>query len=203
MSETFEVNAQTRNDTGRSASRRLRKTGQVPGIVYGGPREPVMITVNHNALLKHLESEAFYSHVLNLNLDGVTEQVVLKDLQRHPARPFILHLDLQRITTEKRIRMHVPVHFINESLCPGIKKGGTATRSIIEVEVSCLPHHLPEFIAVDMAELDMGHTVHVGELQMPEGVELSHTLDPHAPVVSIHGLRGAAESEETSPAAKT
>jgi len=205
MSETFEVVARSRTDTGRSASRRLRKIGQVPGIVYGGLGEPIMISVNHNELLKHLEHESFYSHILNLNLEGNTEKVVLKALHRHPARPFVLHLDFQRIRAEMQIRMHVPVHFINENLCPGVKKGGTVTRNITELEVVCLPQDLPEFIAVDMTALEMGHTVHVSDLQLPANLELSHTLDPHAPVVSIHGVRGEAEAEEeaeTQAAAK-
>jgi len=200
MSETFEVIARSRTDAGRSASRRLRKLGQVPGIVYGGQREPTMISVDHNELVKHLEYESFYSHVLDLSLDGSTEKVVLKDLQRHPARPFVIHIDFQRISAEKRIRMHVPMHFSNENLCPGIKKGGTVTRNITELEVVCLPQDLPEFISVDMAELDMGHTVHVSDLQLPAGVELSHTLDPHAPVVSIHGVRGGGEAEAETEA---
>jgi large subunit ribosomal protein L25 len=196
MSETFEVIAKNRTDAGRSASRRLRKEGRVPGIVYGAQREPTMISVDHNELTKQLEHESFYSHVLNLNLEGSTEKVVLKDLQRHPARPFVIHIDFQRISSEKRIRMHVPVHFINEALCPGSKKGGTVTHNIIELEVSCLPQDLPEFIVVDMVELDLGHTVHVSDLKLPAGVELSHTLDPRAPVVSIHGARGGAEPED-------
>jgi large subunit ribosomal protein L25 len=195
MSETFEVNAQNRTDAGRSASRRLRKGGRVPGIVYGAQREPTMISVDQNELTKQLEHESFYSHVLDLNLEGSTEQVVLKNLQRHPARPLVMHIDFQRISSEKKIRVHVPVHFTNETLCPGSKKGGTVTHNIIELEVSCLPQDLPEFIAVDMAELDLGHTVHVSDLMLPAGVELSHTLDPRAPVVSIHGARGGTEPE--------
>lgn len=204
MSETFEVIAQTRDDAGRGASRRLRRMGRVPGIIYGGQRPPTMISVDHNELIKQLEHEAFYSHLLGMKLDETTEMVVLKDLQRHPAKPFVLHIDFQRVSAEKRLRLHVPLHFTNESACPGIKKGGTVTRSITEVEVTCLPKDLPEFIVVDMASLDVGHTLHVSDLGMPAGVELSHTLDPHAPVVSIHGIRGGgtgAEPGATSEAA--
>jgi large subunit ribosomal protein L25 len=195
MSETFEIVARTRSGAGKGASRRLRKTGMVPGIVYGGHLEPIPISLEHSELIKHLEHEAFYSHVLDLKLDGTVQKVVLKDLQRHPAKPFVLHVDFQRISAQGRIRMHVPVHYINEGVCPGIKKGGIVTRNIVELEVTCLPQDLPEFIAVDMAELDLGHTLHVSDLKTPAGVELSHTLDPRAPVVSIHGARGGSEAE--------
>ena len=196
MSESFELDVQSREDGGKGASRRLRRGGRVPGIVYGGHKDPVMISVAHNELVQHLEHEAFYSHVLDLNAGDLAEKVVLKDLQRHPAKPFITHVDFQRISADEKIRMHVPLHFVNENLCPGIKKGGTVTRNINEVEVSCLPGDLPEFIEVDMSTVDTGHTVHVGELVVPGGVELVHTLDLDAPVVSIHGSRGIGEEAE-------
>lgn len=191
MSIGFEIDATSRDDAGKGASRRLRSTGMVPGIVYGGHKDPTMIAVKHNELVHHLEEEAFYSHVLTLNLDGQAESVVLKDLQRHPAKPFVTHVDFQRISAEETIRMHVPLHFINEDVCPGLKMGGTASHNINEVEVICLPRDLPEFIPVDMAQVEIGQTIHVSEMVMPEGVELTHTLDPNAPVVSIHGARSA------------
>jgi len=195
MQETFEIDAQSRADTGKGASRRLRGTGKVPGILYGAHKDPVMISVAHNELVQHLEHEAFYSHILSLKLDGAAERVVLKDLQRHPAKPFVTHVDFQRISEDETIRMHVPLHFTNEKDCVGLKKGGAATHNMNEIEVICLPKDLPEFIEVDMAEMDTGHSVHVGELVMPEGVELVHTLDPHAPVVSVHGAHGTEEEE--------
>jgi large subunit ribosomal protein L25 len=193
MSVTFDLEAQPRADAGKGASRRLRRTGWVPGIVYGGHQPPEMIALQHHILLQQLDQESFYSHVLNLQLNGAVQKVVLKDLQRHPSKPFVLHIDLQRITAEERIRMHVPLHFLNENVCIGLKKGGTATHSITEVEIICLPGDLPEFIGVDMTDVDTGETIHVAQLQMPAGVELNHTLDPNAPVVSIHGTRGSDE----------
>jgi large subunit ribosomal protein L25 len=202
MQETFQIDAKSRADAGKGASRRLRGTGMVPGIVYGGHKEPVMIAIKHNELAQHLEHEAFYSHVLKLNLDGATESVVLKDLQRHPAKPFVTHIDFQRISAAEKIRMLVPLHFTNESKCVGLKKGGAATHNINEIEITCLPKDLPEFIEVDMSELDTGMSVHVGELVMPEGVELVHTLDPHAPVVSVHGAHGMDEADEEGEAAE-
>jgi large subunit ribosomal protein L25 len=168
----------------------------VPGIVYGAHKDPVMIAVPHNDLVRHLEHEAFYSHVLDLTLSGSTEKVVLKDLQRHPAKPFVTHVDFQRVSAEEKIRMHVPLHFLNEAGCPGVKTGGTVTHNITEVEITCLPKDLPEYIGVDMGAVQMGESVHLGQVVMPDGVELVRTLDLDAPVVSIHGTRGGAEEGE-------
>lgn len=169
--ETFIVNAQSRSDMGKGASRRLRHDGVVPGIIYGGDSEPKMITVVHTELEKHLEHESFYSHVLTLSLDGVEEKVVLKDLQRHPSRPFVLHVDFLRITADTKIRMTVPLHFANDDVSPGVKHGGTATYYLTSVEVECKPADLPEFIPVDLADLDLGHTLHLTDLNLPESVE--------------------------------
>lgn len=196
MGESFDINAKVREDGGKGASRRLRRTGMVPGILYGGHKDPQMITVAHNELAQSLEREAFYSRVLDLSLDGNTEKVVLKDLQRHPAKPFVTHVDFQRISADDKIRMLVPLHFINENTCPGVKMGGIVTHNINQAEVVCLPKDLPEFIIVDMADMGIGNSVHLGELTMPEGVELSHTLDTAAPVVSVHGARGTDEELE-------
>jgi len=196
MSASFDIEAQPREDAGKGASRRLRRTGMVPGILYGGQKDPAMIAVNHNSLIQHLEQESFYSHILNLSLDGNSERVVLKDLQRHPARPFVTHIDFLRISENQTIRMHIPLHFTNEDACPGIKEGGLASHSLKEVEVTCLPKDLPEYIEVDLTGMDIWETVHVKELKLPAGVELVHTLDPNASVVSIHGARSE-EDEET------
>jgi len=169
--ETFIVNAQSRSDMGKGASRRLRHDGVVPGIIYGGDSEPKMIAVVHTELEKHLEHESFYSHILTLSLDGVEEKVVLKDLQRHPSRPFVQHVDFLRITAETKIRMTVPLHFANDDVSPGVKRGGTATYYLTSVEVECKPGDLPEFIGVDLADLDVGHTLHLTDLNLPESVE--------------------------------
>jgi len=195
MSASFDITAQSREDTGKGASRRLRRTGMVPGIVYGGGKDPAMIALRHNELLQHLENEAFYSHILNLTHGGNTERVVLKDLQRHPAKPFVTHADFMRISETEAIRMLVPLHFTNEKDAPGIKMGGLASHSIKEVEITCLPKDLPEFIEVDLAGMEIGDTVHVNELKLPEGVELTSSLDPRAAVVSVHGARTEDEEE--------
>lgn len=168
--ETFIVNAQSRSDMGKGASRRLRRDGAVPGILYGAGGEPAMISVVHTELEKHLEHEAFYSHILTLNLDGKEEKVVLKDLQRHPSRPFVQHVDFMRVSADAAIHMTVPLHFINEAISPGVKRGGTATYYLTSVEVACKPADLPEYLQVDLADLDVGHTVHLTEIGLPEGV---------------------------------
>lgn len=189
MSASFDIEVHSREDAGKGASRRLRRMGMVPGILYGGHRDPMMIAVNHNELIQHLEQEAFYSHILNLTCDGAGERVVLKNLQRHPAKPFVTHVDFQRISENEKLRMQVPLHFTNEKASPGLLAGGIASHSLKEVEITCLPKDLPEYIEVDLTGLEIWETVHVKDLKLPGGVELVHTLDPNASVVSIHGAR--------------
>ena len=196
MSASFDIEVVSREDAGKGASRRLRRTGMVPGIIYGGHKDATNIAVNHNELIQHLENEAFYSHILNVILGGNSERVVLKDLQRHPAKPFVTHIDFQRISESEKIRMHVPLHFTNEKASPGIKMGGLASHSLKEVEITCLPKDLPEFIEVDLTGMEIGSTIHVQELKLPEGIDLTSTLDPKAAVVSIHGARTEEEEEE-------
>ncbi len=195
MSVSFDVQAQPRSDTGKGASRRLRREGLVPAIVYGGHKEPEMICVAHNEALLHLDREAFYSHVLNLKLGDAAYPVVLKDLQRHPAKPFILHMDFMRVTQDEKIRMVVPLHFMNEGTSKGVKLGGNASHNLTEVEISCLPKDLPEFISIDLAEMDIGDIIHLSEIPMPEGVALAHAPDPDEPVVVMYGARAGAETE--------
>ena len=196
MQETFELKAESRSDAGKGASRRLRHAGKVPAIVYGGGKDPLMIALDHNDLLKHLEHEAFYSHVLSVDVGGARESCVLKDVQRHPARPIIMHLDLQRVRADEKIRMHVPLHFENESIAPGVKQGGAVSHHLSEVDVSCLPKDLPEYIAVDMGAMGLNDALHLSQLKLPAGVELvalAHGDD--ALVVSVHTARAQIEEE--------
>ncbi len=195
MSETFEVIAQHRGEAGRGASRRLRRTGQIPGIVYGAHKEPEMISLHHNAMVLHLENEAFYSSILSLKVGDVSSEVVLKDLQRHPAKPFILHADFQRVSMDEQIRMNVPLHFMNESTAPGVKAGGIASHNLTEIEITCLPKDLPEFVSVDAGDMEIGDIVHLSEVVLPEGVELAHTPDPDVPVLIVHGAHAEEEDE--------
>ena len=201
MSANFEVIAQSRTDTGKGASRRLRRSGQLPGIVYGAHQEPAMISVKHHELTHALENEAFYSNLLTLKVDGKAETVVLKDLQRHPSKPFILHVDFQRVQADEKIRLHVPIHFVNEESCPGIKSGGQASHVMADVEISCLPKDLPEFIAVDMSKLEMGAILHASELSLPAGVELASSDTGEDPiVVTIHATHRNVEEGEGAEA---
>ncbi|WP_295884771.1 50S ribosomal protein L25/general stress protein Ctc [uncultured Thiohalocapsa sp.] len=196
MSEIFEVVAQPRTDGGKGASRRLRRQGLVPGIVYGGHRDPQMVSVLHSELYRQLDYEAFYSSILNLKLDGETTQVVLKDLQRHPAKPFIIHVDFQRISAKDKLRMSVPLHFEHEATAVGVKKGGVVSHNLTELEISCLPKDLPEYIAVDMAAMEIGDVLQVSDLKLPAGVELTAAMDADTPVVSIHAAYGGSAEEE-------
>jgi len=199
MSMNFELNASVRHDLGKGASRRLRQENKVPAVIYGGGGEPMPLVLEHNKVLHSLEREAFYSHILTINIDGKTEKAVLKDLQRHPFKPAVLHLDLQRVNETEKLRMHVPLHFIGEDVAPGVKQsGGVVSHLINDVEIDCLPKDLPEFIQVDVSSLQLNETVHLSDLKLPAGVELvqlHHGPEHDLPVVSIHLLRGIKEDE--------
>ena len=188
MSKVFEFVAESRGQSGKSAARRARRQGNVPAVIYGGSNEPQMLVLNHNEVIKHLEHEAVYSHVLDVTVDGKTEQAILKGVQRHPARVQILHLDFFRVNMSEVVKVHVPLHFINEHTSVGGKKGGIATHSLIDVEVSCLPSVLPEFIEVDLAGLDIGGTIHLSDVILPAGIEivvLAQGPEHDLPVVSM------------------
>jgi large subunit ribosomal protein L25 len=173
MQETFELIAESRSGMGKGASRRLRRTGKVPGIIYGAGKDPALISVVHNELVQHLEHEAFYSHILSVKVNDQVERVVLKDVQRHPAKPFVLHFDLLRVRESEKLKMNVPLHFVGEGQAPGVKAGGTASHHLTDVEITCLPKDLPEYIEVDVSGLDIGDAIHLSELAVPEGTELT------------------------------
>ncbi len=201
MSEMFNIQAVARSDKGKGASRRLRREGLVPGIIYGGGKDPEMIATLHNKLLQHLEHEAFYSSILNVEVDGKVQRVVLKDLQRHPAKPFVLHFDLQRVADTDRIKMHVPLHFMGEDSAPGVKAGGAVSHAMVDLEIICEARNLPEYIEVDVSGMEVGDMLHLSDLKLPEGVEivaLSHgdSHDHDELVVAIHAKGAAASSEE-------
>ena len=205
MKENFEIAAVSRDAKGKGASRRLRREGLVPGIIYGGGKDPEMFATKHNELMQHLDHEAFYSHILSVQLDGKAQKVVLKDLQRHPSKPFVTHVDLLRVADSDRIKMLVPLHFLNEETSPGVKAGGQVSHTVNDVEVICAAKDLPEFIEVDMGGMDIGDIVHLTELKLPEGVALvalSHgdTADHDAAVVSIHAPRGGGDEEADAEA---
>ncbi len=203
--EDFKVNAKAREESGKGASRRLRRlASQVPAIVYGGRKKPKMISLEYKELIKHLENEAFYSHIVELNIDGKSESVILKDLQRHPAKPVIYHADFMRVSKTQVLRAKVPLHFINEETSVGVKgQGGQVSHSMIDIEISCLPANLPEYIEVDLAEVELGQIVHISDIVLPKGVEsvaLSHGSDHDQAVASIHKPKGVAEDEAEAEA---
>ena len=173
MSNSFELQAEFREDLGKGASRRLRHAGNVPAVVYGGNAEPRSITLNHQALLRHVENEAFFSNVITLKVGDVEQDAIVKDMQRHPAKKVIMHIDFQRIVAGEQIRMSVPLHFTGEDIAPGFKTGGGKFSHLInEVEIACLPKNLPEFIEVDVSELELDALLHMSDIQLPEGVEI-------------------------------
>jgi large subunit ribosomal protein L25 len=200
MSDNIVINAKVRNDLGKGASRRLRRNAEMmPAILYGGKDEPQSLMVLHREMAKAAENEALYSSILDINVDGTVVQGILKDLQRHPARPIILHADFLRVDRNKKIQVHVPLHFINEEQSPGVKmEGARVQHNMVEVEVSCLPDDLPEYIEVDMLEAKLGDIVHISDLELPQGVDsvaLSHGEDHDLPVASLAAPKGAEEEE--------
>jgi len=205
MSMSFTIEAEKRDEQGSSASRRLRRAGKLPAILYGGDADAQPISLDHNAMVHNLKHDAFYSHILTVNLDGKSEKAILRDVQRHPFKPTIYHVDLLRVSANQPIRVHVPLHFLNEETCKGVKLGGgMISRMLNEVEIECLPGDLPEYIEVDLADLDVGETLHISELKLPEGaqsVALMHGEEYDQGVVSVLLTRasrgaGAAEAEE-------
>lgn len=202
MSEDFKLDATARNDAGKGASRRLRRLAdQVPGIIYGGKKDPQTISVSHNELRKHLEHESFYSHIISLNVDGKAEDVILKDLQRHPSKLQLLHVDFLRVDKSTKVHTHVPLHFINEATSKGVKvQGGQVVHNLTQLDIICLPHSLPEYIEVDMANVEVGHIVHISDLKLPGGVvsaDLQKGADHNLAVATIVKHKGAAaEGEE-------
>lgn len=202
MAESFVVVAEPRTHQGRGANRRLRREGKVPGILYGGESAPENIMVDLNDLRKHLSTEAFYSHVLTVECADERQQAVLKSLQRHPVHgDNILHVDLQRVRADQKLRMHVPLHFKGADIAPGIKTGrGVLEHHLIQVEVECLPADLPEYLEVDISGLQVGESVHLSDLKLNpnvESVELKHGND--LPIAAIHLPRAALEVEEEQP----
>lgn len=201
MSNVFEFVAESRGIAGTTAARGVRRQGKVPAVIYGGHVEPQMLMLSHNEVVKHLEHEAVYSHVLDININGKKEKAILKGVQRNPAKFQILHLDFLRVSMTETIKVHVPLHFVNESTSVGGKKGGISTHSMVDVEVTCLPANLPEYIEVDLANLDIGETIHLSDLKMPSGVEIVvlHQGSEHdLPVVSMMSSKASKEDSEAA-----
>jgi large subunit ribosomal protein L25 len=198
------VTAYPRTNQGTSASRRLRTSGRVPGIIYGANQAAQTVEFDQAAMLRHLKLEAFHASILDLTVDGVTTPALLRDFQMHPFRPMALHVDFQRVDKNKKIHMKMPLHFVNADICVGVKIGGGAVQHIMnDLEIQCLPDDLPEFIEVDVKDLQLMHSLHVNELTLPKGVEPIPRLKKDNPAVVTVQLVKEAISEEAEAAAKT
>ena len=203
MSEAITLVASVRKDIGKGASRRLRHAEKVPAVIYGGDEAPVSIVMEARVVKRALEEEAFYSQIISLDVDSKKHEVILKDLQRHPAKGNAMHLDFLRIDATSEITTNIPLHFINEEACIGVKAGGKLSHNVTEIEVRCLPAALPEFIEVDVETLELGNTIHLSDLTTPKDVQftqLTHGDSHNLAVVSVNAPKLAAEPEETTDA---
>ena len=215
MSISFELQAEFRGDQGKGASRRLRRDGKVPAVLYGGGEAPRAITLSHRELLKQVENEAFFSHIIELKVGDKKQSAIVKDMQRHPAKRVIMHIDFQRVVAGDAIRMNVPIHFIGEDVAPGVKTGGGIVSHMRnEVEIECLPKNLPEFLSVDVSQMELDDMLHLSDIVLPEGVEileLAQGPEHDQPIVSVHrpakieiepeeGEEAAPEGDEAEPA---
>ena len=200
MSEAiFNLDATVRTDLGKGASRRLRHQDKVPAILYGGDEAPVSLTLDHNKVVQAQEFEAFYSHVLTINVDGKKVEALVKDMQRHPYKPKVTHIDFQRVIAGQALTTNVPLHFINEEAAPSIKtEGGHAEHHMADIEITCMPKDLPEFIEVDLMDVALGQTLHISDLTLPKGVEsveLTKGESHDLAVVTVKTAKGPSAEE--------
>ena len=203
MSTKFELNAEKRETKGTGASRRLRRSGKIPAVIYGGTKDVNMVMFEHAPVYHMLENEAFHTSILTVNYEGSSDQVILRDVQMHPYQQQIVHMDLQRVSATEKIHMSVPLHFIGEEIAPGVKQqGGIVSHLLNELDITCLPHQLPEFLTADVSNLHVGESVHISDLPLPEGVEITaiaHGGDDLA-VATVVMTGGGAEEEEAEEA---
>ena len=202
MGHEFDLIADYREDQGKGASRRLRLEGKVPAIIYGAGRPPRALTFDHSKVVRQLENESFYSSILNIKVGEKSQAAILKDVQRHPSKRQILHLDLQRIVEDKQIKMNVPIHYVSEDVAVGVKEGGgTVTKMVTDIEVTCLPKDLPEYLDVDISQLELNEMLYLTDIKVPDGVEivaLAHVEEEQQaqPIVSIHIIKEEIIEEE-------
>lgn len=203
MATKYELAAELREDLGKGASRRLRHLNKIPAVLYGAGRPAWSLTLNENQLMRNLQEESFYAAIINLTLDGKKQKVFLRDLQRHPAKPFVLHVDLQRVRDDVEMTVVLPLHMLNEETAHGVKmEGGVITRNLSDIEIVCLPGVLPEYIELDLKDLKLGESLHLSDIKFPEGVtstELAHGEDHDHLVVSIHVPRAEEIIEDEAP----
>lgn len=206
MADKFDLIADYREDNGKGASRRLRREGKVPAIIYGAGRPPRSLSFDHNKVLRQLENESFYSSILNIKVGDKSQAAVVKDIQRHPAKPIVMHMDLQRIVEDQEIKMNIPIHYVGEEAAPGVKAGGSVSHLITDVEVQCLPRYLPEYFEVDISKLGLDEMLHLSDLTVPEGVEipeLAQGPEHDQAIVSIHVIKVVEIEEDVEDEAAT
>ena len=200
MAQKFDLVADIREVQGKGASRRLRRQGMVPAIIYGAGRPPRSLTFDHNKVVRELENDSFYSSILNIKVGDKAQAAVVKDIQRHPSKRQILHMDFQRIVEDEKIKMNVPIRYLNAEEAPGVREeGGTVTQLISDIEVTCLPKDLPEYFEVDIANLGMNDMLYVADIPVPEGVEipqLAQGPEQNKPIVSIQYIKEEIIEEE-------
>ena len=197
MSEEFNLIAEMRDDQGKGASRRLRRQGKVPAVIYGAGRDPRNLMFDHNKVLRQLEDPSFYSSILNVKVGEKSRAAIVKDIQRHPSKKQIIHIDLQRIVEDEQIKMQIPIHYLGEEDAVGVKiGGGTVTKIMTELEISCLPKDLPEFLEVDISDLELDQMLNVSDISLPEGVEISDIIkEQDQAIVSIQEIKEIIEEE--------
>ena len=201
MRISFSFGADARGAQGKGASRRLRRSGKVPAILYGGHKEAQSLVLDQQNLLTMIGDERFYSSIVQLKIDGTTQEAIIKDVQMHPARNVVVHVDLQRVTENEMIRLHLPIHFKGESVSPGVKtQGGIVSHMRADIEIACLPKDLPEFLELDLSGMNLNDTKFLADIPLPAGVVIPELTRKNAPVVSIHSPR-AEEPEPTAEAA--
>ena len=197
MSEEFNLIAEMRDDQGKGASRRLRRQGKVPAVIYGAGRDPRNLMFDHNKVLRQLDDPSFYSSILNIKVGEKSRAAIVKDIQRHPSKKQIIHIDLQRIVEDEQIKMQIPIHYLGEEDAVGVKiGGGTVTKLMTELEISCLPKDLPEFLEVDISDLELDQMLNVSDISLPEGVEISDIIkEQDQAIVSIQEIKEIIEEE--------
>jgi large subunit ribosomal protein L25 len=202
MRITYQVGADSRHDQGKGASRRLRRAGKVPAVLYGGEGGPRSITLDHQQLLTLIDKEKFYSSIISVNVDAQSQPAIIRDVQMHPARNAVVHVDLQRVVESEKLRIHLPIHFKGEAAAPGVKtQGGIVSHLMQDVEISCMPADLPEFLELDLSAMNLNETLSLGDIPLPQGVTIPELAHRNPPVVSVHSPRAAEPEPEAAVAA--
>jgi large subunit ribosomal protein L25 len=204
MRITYQVGADTRHDQGKGASRRLRRAGKIPAVLYGGGGQPQNVTLDHQQLLTMIDKEKFYSSIISINVDAQSQPAIVRDVQMHPAKNAVVHVDLQRVLENELLKIHLPVHFKGEAAAPGVKtQGGIVSHLIQDIEVSCLPKDLPEFLELDLSSMNLNDTKHLSDIPLPVGVAIPELAHRNPVVVSVHSPRVAEPEPEVAAAAAT